>query len=61
MENPGDVMEMKAQLKEMAVAQSYLVEMVSKFKTSEVPKMINYRSEFPELTTSNRAATSSDL
>jgi len=54
-------MEMKAQLKEMAVAQSYLVEMVSKFKTSEVPKMINYRSEFPELTTSNRAATSSDL
>ena len=61
MENPGDVMEMKAQLKEMAVAQSYLVEMVSKFKTSEVPKMINYHSEFPELTTSNRAATSSDL
>lgn len=53
------VMEMKAQLKEMAVAQSNLVEMVSKFKTSEVPKMINYHSEFPELTTSNRAATTS--
>jgi len=53
------VMEMKAQLKEIAVAQSNVVEMVSKFKTSEVPKMINYHSEFPELTTSNRAATTS--
>ena len=53
------VMEMKAQLKEMAVAQSNLVEMVSKFKTSEAPKVNNYHGEFPELTTLNRAATTS--